>query len=273
MYIRNVDVCFVDFSRYAKDMFKEDDIDDDLLSLSVINMEKCVTENEILPVGHDKHNNAEEANCGKNGESSLCDSYVAPGVDINTADKDNDMSAGTVLLCAPTGKAAHLLGTKTKLPSYTLHQVNFSYQRWKKEEENKAMRGDKNKIDWKFHEVRALVVDECSLVAVGTFATLLKTLCEDANLQKLVLLGDVKQLPSIEPGSFFTDIFESLKKIGCGVTLFTNHRAGSERIVSNAGLIANKRMPIIDREGCFDQRTLKEMQQNVKPDDDDLILG
>lgn len=53
---------------------------------------------------------------------------------------------------------------------------------------------------WKFHKVRMLVVDECSLVGVRLFNALLHCLLEHSQLQKVILLGDVNQLPSIEPG-------------------------------------------------------------------------
>ena len=67
---------------------------------------------------------------------------------------------------------------------------------------------------WKHEDVNTLVVDECSLVAVTTFAFLLELLQRHACLRRVVLLGDVRQLPSIEPGNFLLDTFTSLAKIG-----------------------------------------------------------
>src|SRR6218665_400383 len=97
---------------------------------------------------------------------------------------------GTILLTAPTGKAAILLGRRSGMPGYTLHQVGFSYFAWKR---NPTM-------SWRFTSVRVLIVDECSLVPVTIFQRVLKALLTDAQLSKVVLLGDVNQLPSIEPG-------------------------------------------------------------------------
>lgn len=48
------------------------------------------------------------------------------------------------------------------------------------------------------------------------------------------LLGDVRQLPSIEPGNLLQDLFETLKPRKCAIELRTNHRAESELIVDNA---------------------------------------
>lgn len=144
-----------------------------------------------------------------------------------------------VLLTAPTGKAAGLLRQKTHLPAYTLCQVNYSFYMWKK-----------NKVDkpWKFSTVRVLVVDEGSLVSVGIFKSVLKLLCEHSKLSKLVILGDIRQLPSIEPGNMLQDVFETLKSRQCAIELKTNHRTESQLIVDNAGRISRRQFPEFDAE-------------------------
>lgn len=53
-----------------------------------------------------------------------------------------------------------------------------------------------------------------------------------------VILGDVRQLPSIDPGNTLYDLFEGLKKVRWAIEMQTNHRAESELIVKNAGLYA-----------------------------------
>lgn len=69
-------------------------------------------------------------------------------------------------------------------------------------------------VPWTHRNVNTLVVDECSLVAVTTFAFLIELLLNHAKLRKVVLLGDIRQLPSIEPGNFLADIFSSLSRLG-----------------------------------------------------------
>ncbi|XP_040838145.1 DNA helicase B isoform X1 [Ochotona curzoniae] len=144
-----------------------------------------------------------------------------------------------VLLTAPTGKATGLLREKTGLPAYTLYQVNYSYYLWKKDSVSK------NK-PWKFSSVRVLVVDEGSLVSVGIFKSVLNLLCEHSKLSKLIILGDVRQLPSIEPGNLLKDIFETLKPRNCAIELKTNHRAESQLIVDNATRISRRQFPNFD---------------------------
>jgi len=79
-------------------------------------------------------------------------------------------------------------------------QVIFSYLSWRN-----RVRGGASNVAWKFDAVRVLVVDEGSLVAVTTFHSVIDKLLP--SLQKVVLLGDVLQLPSIEPGTAATTIF------------------------------------------------------------------
>ncbi|XP_047407721.1 DNA helicase B isoform X1 [Sciurus carolinensis] len=146
-----------------------------------------------------------------------------------------------VLLTAPTGKATGLLRQKTGLPAYTLCQVNYSFYLWDK----KLM--DKN-MPWKFSSVRVLVVDEGSLVSVGIFKSVLKLLCEHSKLSKLIILGDIRQLPSIEPGNLLKDLFETLKSRKCAIELKTNHRAESQLIVDNATRISKREFPRFDAE-------------------------
>jgi len=158
-----------------------------------------------------------------------------------------------VLLTAPTGKAASLLGERTKLPSYTLHSVIYSFQHWK----------DKGNDDWKFGNVRLLVCDECSLIPVRVFSKLISILNASAQLQQVILLGDVLQLPSIEPGNFLADIYQVLTKHGVSITLSTNHRADSELIVENAIRISNQQMPLFDQARGFCSVEYQPKQNNA----------
>ncbi|XP_053517585.1 DNA helicase B isoform X2 [Artibeus jamaicensis] len=145
-----------------------------------------------------------------------------------------------VLLTAPTGKAAGLLREKTGFSAYTLCQVNYSFYTWKKKMNMSS--------PWKFSSVRVLVVDEGSLVSVGIFKSVLNLLLEHSDLSKLIILGDIRQLPSIEPGNLLQDLFDTLKSRKCAIELKTNHRAESELIVDNATRISKRQFPKFDAE-------------------------
>ncbi|NWV28442.1 HELB helicase, partial [Origma solitaria] len=142
-----------------------------------------------------------------------------------------------VLFTAPTGRAASLLSEKTQLHAYTMHQIIYSFKSWRRSE--KA-------LPWKFSAVTVLIVDEGSLVSVHILSLVLKLLCEHAQLAKLIILGDTRQLPSIDPGNMLADIFEGLKSRGFSVELRTNHRAESQLIVDNASRISHRQLPEFD---------------------------
>ncbi|NXA08317.1 HELB helicase, partial [Sapayoa aenigma] len=142
-----------------------------------------------------------------------------------------------VLFTAPTGRATSLLSEKTQLPAYTLHQIIYSFKSWRRSERAQP---------WKFSAVTVLIVDEGSLVSVYIFSLVLKLLCEHAQLAKLIILGDTRQLPSIDPGNMLADIFEGLKSRGFSVELRTNHRAESQLIVDNASRISHRQLPEFD---------------------------
>ncbi|NXU18263.1 HELB helicase, partial [Pardalotus punctatus] len=142
-----------------------------------------------------------------------------------------------VLFTAPTGRAASLLSEKTQLPAYTLHQIIYSFKWWRQSEKAQP---------WKFSAVTVLIVDEGSLVSVHILSLVLKLLCEHAQLAKLIILGDTRQLPSIDPGNMLADIFEGLKSRGFSVELRTNHRAESQLIVDNASRISHRQLPEFD---------------------------
>ncbi|XP_055793255.1 DNA helicase B isoform X2 [Salvelinus fontinalis] len=136
-----------------------------------------------------------------------------------------------VLLTAPTGRAASLLTKRTCFKAYTLHQVHWSFMQAKKDP-NEAPK------EWKFACVRVLVVDEGSLVCVQLLHSVLTMLTKHAQLRKFVILGDVRQLPSIQPGNTLYDLFHSLGRAHWAIEMRTNHRAESQLIVNNAGQIA-----------------------------------
>ncbi|XP_008587987.1 PREDICTED: DNA helicase B-like, partial [Galeopterus variegatus] len=119
--------------------------------------------------------------------------------------------------------------------------VNYSFYLWKKKMMTKGK-------PWKFSSVRVLVVDEGSLVSVGIFKSVLNLLCEHSKLSKLIILGDIRQLPSIEPGNLLKDLFETLKSRNCAIELKTNHRAESQLIVDNATRISRRQFPKFDAE-------------------------
>ncbi|KAK3096494.1 hypothetical protein FSP39_000695 [Pinctada imbricata] len=198
-----------------------------------------------------------------------------PDGEEETDPEENDWSQYPVIIyTAPTGKAANLLGKRATTPSdamlgirtpgFTLHQVIWSYRAFLKPptEKEKEKLGENGQKKWKFKNVHTVVVDECSLVAVTTFETMISALVAEAKLRRIILLGDVRQLPSIEPGNFLADMFNILKRYGCSFELKTNHRSESQLIVDNATRISLRQYPVFDKERRFILHPVPENQDN-----------
>lgn len=96
-----------------------------------------------------------------------------------------------VSLCAPTGKAAKRLAKLTDSEASTIHRLIAH-----RETSSDAFR----------LEVDVVILDESSMCDIVTLKRLLSSL---DNGTRLVLVGDVDQLPSVDPGRAFADIIES----------------------------------------------------------------
>lgn len=135
-----------------------------------------------------------------------------------------------ILLAAPTGRAAKRMSEATGMEAKTIHRLL---------EYNPAdgyKRNDENPLDGD-----ALIVDECSMIDILLMNNLVKALRED---MRLILVGDIDQLPSVGAGNVLRDIIES----GCvPVVRLTRifRQAQSSRIVMSAHAINDGRFPDI----------------------------
>ena len=106
------------------------------------------------------------------------------------------------VLCAPTGRAAKRMTETTGKEAKTLHRL---LEIGKIEEEGKIA-----SIDYDVAPLDAdiVIVDEMSMVDLFLMNYLVKSLYQGT---KLVLVGDVDQLPSVGPGSILKDLINSNK--------------------------------------------------------------
>lgn len=102
-------------------------------------------------------------------------------------------------LCAPTGRAAKKMSEATNFEAKTIHRllgINFDdVQKFDCDENNPV------KADY-------IIVDEASMIDITLMYSLLKATAIDT---KLILVGDVDQLPSVGPGNILHDLIESGK--------------------------------------------------------------
>ncbi len=107
-----------------------------------------------------------------------------------------------VALLAPTGRAAKRMSEQTNLPAATIHR----FLKWNKDT-NKFQINEYNKSPKEF-----IIIDEASMIDTYLFASLLKGISVNA---KIILVGDVDQLPSVGPGQVLSDLIESAKTNVC----------------------------------------------------------
>ena len=106
------------------------------------------------------------------------------------------------VLCAPTGRAAKRMTETTGQEAKTLHRL---LEIGKIEEE-----GNYENIDYDIAPLDAdvVIIDEMSMVDVFLMNYLVKALFQGT---KLILVGDVDQLPSVGPGNVLEDLINSEK--------------------------------------------------------------
>ena len=110
-----------------------------------------------------------------------------------------------IKLCAPTGRAAKRMTESTGRPSETIHRLlEFNGVPDDETRDNKALRFGRNSDNPL--ECDAIIVDEMSMVDSFIFYSLLQAV---TNGTRLILVGDVNQLPSVGAGNVLKDIINS----------------------------------------------------------------
>ncbi|MFA6107357.1 MAG: AAA family ATPase, partial [Candidatus Latescibacterota bacterium] len=150
----------------------------------------------------------------------------------------------TVALCSPTGRAAKRLAEATGREARTIHRLlEFEpvTRRFQRDQDVPL-------------EVGAAIVDEASMIDVVLMNALLRALPATA---RLVLVGDVDQLPSVGPGSVLRDVIDS--GVVPVVRLTEIFRQGPDsRIVLNAHRINRGELPELDNRSASDFFFLEE---------------
>lgn len=111
-----------------------------------------------------------------------------------------------IKLCAPTGRAAKRMTEQTGWPAETIHRMlefNGAIES-NDDKESEAIKFGKNEMNPL--ECDAIIVDEMSMVDSYIFHSLLKAITHGT---RLILVGDVHQLPSVGAGNVLKDIINS----------------------------------------------------------------
>ncbi len=144
-----------------------------------------------------------------------------------------------IYLAAPTGRAAKRMSEATGFEAKTIHrllELNSALEGGNPEKAG-FERNEENPL-----EADVIIIDEMSMVDIQLFQALLRAVVPGT---RLVLVGDVNQLPSVGPGQVLRDLIDSgrfhtviLKKIF--------RQAGKSDIVVNAHRINNGEQIALD---------------------------
>ena len=133
-----------------------------------------------------------------------------------------------ILLAAPTGRAAKRLSEVTGMEAKTIHRLlEFKPPEGYKRNEDNPLEGD------------VLIVDECSMVDEILMYSLLRAV---PDAMRIILVGDVDQLPSVGAGNVLRDIIDSGVFPVIRLTKIFRQAAAS-RIVTNAHRINHGEYP------------------------------
>lgn len=149
----------------------------------------------------------------------------------------------SVALAAPTGRAAKRMTEATKHEAKTIHrllEINGLLNEENSEDkyENLFERNENNPL-----EEDVIIIDELSMVDLRLMYSLLKAVSVGT---RLILVGDMNQLPSVGPGNILKDIIAS----DCFNVVVLNRiyrQALSSDIVVNAHKIINEEFINLDK--------------------------
>ena len=133
-----------------------------------------------------------------------------------------------ILLAAPTGRAAKRLSEVTGMEAKTIHRLlEFKPPDGYQRNEENPLAGD------------VLILDECSMIDIMLMYSLLRAVPDS---MRIILVGDVDQLPSVGAGNVLRDLIQS--GVFPVVTLTKIFRqAASSRIITNAHRINRGEYP------------------------------
>ncbi|MCD7708493.1 MAG: ATP-dependent RecD-like DNA helicase [Clostridiales bacterium] len=118
---------------------------------------------------------------------------------INTIIRYFEMEGMDIFLAAPTGRAAKRMSETTGCEARTIHRMlELSGN---DDGRTTFERNEKNPL-----ETDVVIIDEMSMVDISLLCALLKAIMPGT---RLILVGDVSQLPSVGPGSVLKDIIDS----------------------------------------------------------------
>ena len=144
---------------------------------------------------------------------------------INTMIQFFESEGLSILLAAPTGRAAKRMTEATGYEAQTIHRLLEVNGNPEEESTGGFLRNRENPL-----EADVIIIDEKSMVDLNLMHALLSAVVQGT---RLILVGDVDQLPSVGPGSVLKDIISSERFHVVTLTKIFR-QAGESDIIMNA---------------------------------------
>lgn len=155
---------------------------------------------------------------------------------INTISKIYLDNGYNISLCAPTGRAAKRIEETTGIEAKTIHRM-LGYIPSSYDDIGHFEYNEDNPL-----ETDLIIIDEMSMVDVVLFEKLLRGIKDNT---RLIIVGDVDQLPSVGAGNVLRDLINSEKiKYTKLVDIF--RQSENSNIIVNAHKINNGQEPILN---------------------------
>lgn len=146
---------------------------------------------------------------------------------INTIIQIMESEGFDILLAAPTGRAAKRMSETSGMEAQTIHRM-LEIDGGSLDDDKSGMHFQRNET--KPLEADVIIVDEFSMVDIYMLYALLKAIVQGT---RLIMVGDVNQLPSVGPGNVLKDM---IKSEFCNVVKLSRifRQAAESQIVTNA---------------------------------------
>ena len=155
---------------------------------------------------------------------------------INTISKIFIENGYNISLCAPTGRAAKRIEETTGIEAKTIHRM-LGYIPSSYDDIGHFEYNEDNPLD-----TDLIIIDEMSMVDVVLFEKLLRGIKDNT---KLIIVGDVDQLPSVGAGNVLKDLINS-NKIKYTKLIDIFRQSENSNIIVNAHKINNGQEPILN---------------------------
>lgn len=146
---------------------------------------------------------------------------------------------GRIILCAPTGRAAKRLTEATEYEATTIHRLLMPVQG---SDSYDFMKNEDDPL-----EADVVIIDEASMLNVRLYYSLLNAIPKEA---RIIVVGDVDQLPPIGAGFVLKDLLDSNEVPYIRLQHIYRQDSGNS-IISNAYMINAGQVPDLEGLGEF----------------------